>query len=83
MKENLTTPSDASKKTSKAANGKSTNGKSVHTSPSAHSFAPSTDAVALRAYLLHENHGAAHGHDVDDWLAAETALRAEQGLAHT
>jgi len=88
MKHQPATPTDASKNASKPsngkpANGKAINGKAVHTSPSAQSFVPSTEAVALRAYLLYENHGAAHGHDVEDWLAAEAALRAEQGLAHT
>jgi len=84
MKQNLATPSNASKLSNgKPANGKASNGKSVHASPSAHAFIPSAEAVALRAYLLYENHGAAHGHDVDHWLAAEAALRAEQGLAHT
>lgn len=79
MKHYLETPSDSSKPN----NGKATNGKAVHTSPSAQSFVPLVEAVALRAYLLHENHGFAHGHDVDDWLAAEAAIRAEQSLANS
>jgi hypothetical protein len=84
MKHHLATPTDASKPSNgKPANGKVTNGKAVHTSPSAQSFVPSVEAVSLRAYLLYENHGAAHGHDLDQWLAAEAALRAEQGLAQT
>jgi len=62
---------------------KTTNGRAARPGPSAQSFTPSVEAVALRAYLLYENHGAAHGHDLDDWLAAEAALRAEQGLAST
>ena len=89
MKQNLATPSDASKRSNgrsahgKASNDRPTNGKALQSSPSAGAYAPSVEAVALRAYLLYENHGAAHGHDVDDWLAAEAALRAEQGLAST
>jgi hypothetical protein len=74
MKHQPATPTDASKNASKPsngkpANGKAINGKAVHTSPSAQS--------------LYENHGGGHGSDVEDWLAAEAALRAEQGLAHT
>ncbi len=62
---------------------KTTDGRAARPGPSAQAFAPSVEAVALRAYLLYENHGAAHGHDVEDWLAAEAALKAEQGLAST
>ncbi|MBK8039855.1 MAG: DUF2934 domain-containing protein [Verrucomicrobiaceae bacterium] len=72
------TPSTTSKSASKANNGHA-----AHPSPSAHAFTPSAEAVAARAYLNYQNHGAAHGHDVEDWLAAEAALCAEQGLAHT
>jgi hypothetical protein len=46
-------------------------------------FVPSVEAVAVRAYLNYENHGTSDGHDVEDWLAAEAALCAEQHLAHT
>lgn len=73
-----TTPPASSKSASKA-----TNGPKDRSSPSASAFVPSAEAVAVRAYLNYENHGAADGHDVEDWLAAEAALRAEQGLAHT
>jgi hypothetical protein len=72
------TPPTSSKNATKA-----TNGHAAHPSPSAHAFAPSAEAVAIRAYLNYQNHGAADGHDVEDWLAAEAALSAEQGLAHT
>jgi hypothetical protein len=72
------TPSTSSKNASKASNGDA-----AHPSPSAHAFTPSVEAVAMRAYLNYQNHGAADGHDVEDWLAAEAALCAEQGLAHT
>ncbi len=32
---------------------------------------PTSEDVALRAYHLYLNRGAAHGHDLDDWLQAE------------
>ena len=32
---------------------------------------PTLEEVADRAYLNYENHGAADGHDVEDWLTAE------------
>ena len=76
MKQN--TPSTSSKSASKVSNGHS-----AHPSPSAYAFTPSAEAVAVRAYLNYQNHGAADVHDVEDWLAAEAALCAEQGLAHT
>jgi hypothetical protein len=34
---------------------------------------PSTD-IACRAYELFMERGGAHGHDVEDWLAAEREL---------
>lgn len=40
-------------------------------------FSPFADDVAYRAYLNFENHGGADGHDVEDWLRAETELIAE------
>ncbi len=44
-------------------------------------FTPSADDVACRAYLKHENHGLADGHDLADWLGAEAELIAEHHLA--
>jgi hypothetical protein len=35
---------------------------------------PSRDEIARLAYHLFETHGRRHGHDVDDWLAAEQEL---------
>jgi len=40
-------------------------------------FVPKVDQVAHRAYLNYQNHGAADGHDVGDWLRAESELVAE------
>jgi hypothetical protein len=40
-------------------------------------FSPSSDAIAQRAYEIFVRRGAAHGHDWDDWLAAERELRVE------
>ncbi len=37
---------------------------------------PPREAVAHRAYELHEQRGGEHGHDLDDWLRAEHELRA-------
>lgn len=69
------------KPVSKAANGHATrHGPSAHAGQAA---APSVADVAARAYLNYQNHGGIDGHDVEDWLAAETALAAEHGLAHT
>jgi hypothetical protein len=36
---------------------------------------PPDEEIAHRAYELWLAHGATHGHDVDDWLAAESELR--------
>jgi hypothetical protein len=41
------------------------------------SFFPTGEDVAFRAYQNFQNHGAADGHDVQDWLRAETELIAE------
>lgn len=43
-------------------------------------FAPSTDEVAKRAYFSYLNHGSRPGHDVQNWLEAETQLHAEHYL---
>ncbi|MEO8260840.1 MAG: DUF2934 domain-containing protein [Acidobacteriota bacterium] len=42
--------------------------------------AGSTDSVALLAYQLFLACGATHGHDLDDWLMAESQLRAGSGV---
>jgi Protein of unknown function (DUF2934) len=34
----------------------------------------SAEAVSRRAYSLFQARGSEHGHDVDDWLLAETEL---------
>jgi len=44
-------------------------------------FSPTADEVAYRAYLNFENHGGVDGHDVEDWLRAETELVSEHGPA--
>jgi hypothetical protein len=38
-----------------------------------------THSVALRAFELFLARGAVHGHDLDDWLMAESQLRAAPG----
>ena len=44
-------------------------------------FVPATADVARRAYMYFENHGVTKGRDVQDWLQAEAALKAEWQLA--
>jgi Protein of unknown function (DUF2934) len=39
----------------------------------------STDSVARRAFELFLERGAVHGHDLDDWFAAERQLMAAPG----
>ncbi len=34
--------------------------------------------IRLRAYELYESHGREDGHDLDDWLRAETELTGEK-----
>lgn len=46
-------------------------------------FSPTADQVAARAYLKYENHGAANGRDLNDWLGAEAELIAEHQLTAT
>jgi len=41
-------------------------------------FTPSPDEVAKRAYFSYVSEGSLHGHDVQDWLAAEAELVAER-----
>jgi hypothetical protein len=36
------------------------------------------EAIRTRAYELYEQRGRAEGHDVEDWLQAETEIRARQ-----
>jgi hypothetical protein len=38
-----------------------------------------TDSIARRAFELFQERGAVHGHDLDDWLAAERQIRATPG----
>lgn len=40
-----------------------------------------TASIRLAAYGLYEARGKTDGHDIDDWLAAETALRSGSGQA--
>lgn len=37
-------------------------------------------AIRLRAYILFEQRGKKHGHDLDDWLQAEAELTAASAL---
>ena len=37
-----------------------------------------TDLIAARAYILWEQQGRPHGHDVANWLLAESQLKEEQ-----
>jgi len=46
-------------------------------------FSPTADQVAARAYLKYENHGAANGRDLNDWLGAEAELITEHQLTVT
>jgi outer membrane protein TolC len=41
-------------------------------------IAPTTEAIALRAFDLYQQRGAHDGRDLDDWLEAERQLREEQ-----
>jgi len=43
-------------------------------------FGPSANEVAGRAYANYLNQGSQHGHDVDDWLKAESQLQEERNL---
>ncbi len=42
------------------------------------SRAPSSDAIAARAYEIWRQSGGAHGHDQADWFQAERELGARQ-----
>jgi hypothetical protein len=39
-----------------------------------------TDLIAARAYILWEQQGRPHGHDVANWLLAESQLKEEQSF---
>ena len=41
---------------------------------------PAYDDIARRAYALYEARGAEPGHDLDDWLTAETEARQQRAL---
>tara|TARA_R110002049_G_scaffold260896_4_gene436975 strand:- start:1202 stop:1489 length:288 start_codon:yes stop_codon:yes gene_type:complete len=44
-----------------------------------HSLPPLTaKQIARRAYLIYQTHGCSNGHDVADWLCAESELTAER-----
>jgi hypothetical protein len=45
--------------------------------PTAEKVSVSREQIARYAYRLYEERGGEHGHDLDDWLAAERALTAE------
>jgi hypothetical protein len=42
--------------------------------------APEPDEIARRAYDLFVARGGEHGHDLEDWLEAESALLTEHAL---
>jgi hypothetical protein len=44
-------------------------------------FTPSSEEVAMRAYFSYVSEGSVHGHDVQDWLAAEAGLVSEGKLS--
>ena len=39
------------------------------------------EQIRQRAYEVHELHGSGDGHDLDDWLRAESAVMEFRGLA--
>lgn len=43
---------------------------------------PSRDEIARLAYHIYEVHGRREGHDVEDWLSAERALRRSLGVGY-
>ena len=36
------------------------------------------DAIRVRAHQLFEQHGSEHGHDLDDWLQAESEMTSKK-----
>ena len=42
---------------------------------------PTRDEIAARAYELFLERGGEHGHDMEDWLAAESEVRVRLGRA--
>lgn len=56
--------------------------RSVATPPAAPPAAPPVipgERIAMRAYEKWCQRGCSHGHDMQDWLEAETELRTETG----
>jgi Protein of unknown function (DUF2934) len=43
--------------------------------PSSFDARAADTAIARRAYELYESRGGEHGHDLEDWLQAETEVR--------
>jgi hypothetical protein len=68
----------ASKSKERPASALSTEGVSAGENQAPTVVTPTPEEVADRAYLNYENHGAADGHDVEDWLRAEGELIAER-----
>ncbi len=62
----------ATKRTKAPANA---NAQVANTPAAPASRAPSSDAVAARAYEIWRQSGGAHGHDQADWVQAERELR--------
>jgi len=50
----------------------------IETAESRHQGEISEQEVAVEAFLLFEARGFEHGHDVEDWLAAEALVRARR-----
>ena len=68
----------ASKSQKRPATPLSTEGLNARQDQAPTIVTPTSEEVADRAYLNYENHGAANGHDVEDWLIAEGELIAER-----
>ena len=70
---------------SRARNRKSASGlrkpQTADLNPGGIDFTPSADEVAKRAYFSYLSEGSLHGHDVQDWLAAEAQLLVEGKLS--
>jgi hypothetical protein len=47
--------------------------------PDTNAGPPTPEQIAEEAHAIYLNRGADHGHDIDDWLAAERRLRANAG----
>lgn len=70
----LMKPTTPSSRVSSKTSTKSAETPVVPELSSAQAFSPSAEDVALHAYFKYENQGSEHGHDVDDWHAAEAEL---------